>query len=51
MGITDMVKRVVAATDRGQREKREADTEGVGLEASMHRDLTQTGELKKPEER
>jgi len=50
-GITNMVKRVVATTERGQREERKADTEGVGLEASIHVDLTQTGEPKKPEER
>jgi hypothetical protein len=50
-GITNMVKRVVAATERDQRERRLADTEVVGLEASIHADLTQTGRLKKPEER
>jgi hypothetical protein len=49
-GITDMVKRVVATTERGQREERKADTEGVSLEASIHADPTQTGEPKKPEE-
>jgi hypothetical protein len=50
-GITDMVKRVVAAIARDQREGRKADTKGVGLEASIHTDLTQTGGPKKPEER
>jgi len=50
-GITDMVKRVVAATERDQREGRKADTDGVGLEASIHADLTQTGGPKKQEER
>ena len=49
-GITDMVKRVVATTERGQREEMKADTEGVGLEASIPADLTQTGEPNKPEE-
>jgi len=50
MGITDMVKRVVAATDRDQREGRKADIEGVSLDASIQSDLTQTGGPKKPEE-
>ena len=50
-GITDMVARAVAATERGQKEERRADTEGVGLEASIHADLTQTGGPEKPEER
>ena len=50
-GITDMVARVVAATERDQREERKSDTEGVGLDASIHADLMQTGGLKKPEER
>ena len=50
-GITDMVKRVVAGTEWDQREGRKADTEGVGLEASIQADLTQTGGPKKPEER
>jgi hypothetical protein len=42
--ITDMVARVVAATEREQKEE-------VGLEASIHADLTQTGGPEKPEER
>jgi len=50
-GITDMVKRVVATTEWGQREERKADTQGVGLEASIHADLPQRGAPKKPEER
>jgi len=37
--ITEMVARVVAATERDQREKRKADTESVGLEASIHAEL------------
>jgi len=41
-GITDMVTRVVAATERDHKEQRKADTEGVGLEASIQADLTQT---------
>jgi hypothetical protein len=41
----------VAATDRGQKKKRRADTKGVGLEALIHADLTQTGGPEKPEER
>jgi hypothetical protein len=51
MGIPDMVKRFVAATERDQREARKADTEGVGLVAPKHADLTKTGGPKKPEER
>jgi len=50
-GITDMVTRVVAATEGGQREERKADTDGAGLEASMHAETTQTGRPEKPEER
>ena len=50
-GITDMVARVVAATGRDQKEERKADTEGVGLEASIHADLTQTGGPEEPDER
>jgi hypothetical protein len=42
-GITDMVARAVAATERGQKEERRTDTEGTGLEASIHADLTQRG--------
>jgi len=51
MGITDMVKTVVAATERGQTEERKPDTEGVGLDASIHADLTQLYGPKMPEER
>jgi len=50
-GITDIVARAVAATERGQKEEWRTDTEGVGLEASIHADLTQTGAPEKPEER
>jgi len=50
-GITDMVAGAVAATEGGQQEERRADTDGGGLEASIHVDLTQTGGLEKPEER
>jgi hypothetical protein len=50
-GITDMVARVVAATDHDQKEERKADTEGVGLEASIHADLTHSGGPEEPEER
>jgi len=46
-----MVKRVVGATEQDQREGTKADTEGVGLEASIDPDLTQTGGPKTPEER
>jgi len=49
--IADMITRVIAATERGQREERQADTKGVELEDSIHADLTQKGGLKKPEER
>jgi len=38
-----MVTRVVAATEGGQREERKADTNGAGLEASMHAETSQTG--------
>jgi hypothetical protein len=48
--ITDMVARLVVATEREQRERKKADSEGGGLEASIHQGLTQTGGLKKPEE-
>jgi len=50
-GITDMVARAVAATERGQEEERRADTERVGLEASIHTDLTQTGRPEVREQR
>jgi len=49
--IPYMVVRVVAATERSRREERKADTEGVGLVASIHADMTQTGGPNKPEER
>jgi hypothetical protein len=49
-GITDVVARAVAATKRGQKKVRRADIEGVGLEAVIHADLTQTDRLEKPEE-
>ena len=49
-GITDMVTRVVAATEGGQREEKKADTNGVGLEASMHTETSQTGRPEKPEQ-
>jgi hypothetical protein len=42
-GITDMVVRAVAATERGQNAEWGADSKGVGVEASIHGDLTQTG--------
>jgi len=48
--ITEMVAKVVAATERDQREKMQLDTEGGGLEASIHAGLMQTGGPKKPEE-
>jgi len=51
-GITDMVTRVVTATEGGQREieVRKADTDGTGLEASIHADAMQTGRPEKTEE-
>jgi adenosyl cobinamide kinase/adenosyl cobinamide phosphate guanylyltransferase len=39
-GITDMVARVVAATERDKKEERKVDTEGVSLEASIQAGLT-----------
>ena len=42
--ITDIVARVVAATERDQKEE-------VGLEAAIHAHLTQSGGPEKPEER
>jgi hypothetical protein len=48
-GITDMFARAVAATAWGQKEERRVGTEGVGLEASIHADLTQTGVQEEPE--
>ena len=50
-GMTDMVVRVVAATERDQKEERKADTDGARLESSIHPDLTQTGGLEEPEAR
>jgi hypothetical protein len=44
--IPDMVARVVDVSERGQRVERNADYKGVGQEASIHPDLTQTGEPK-----
>jgi len=44
-GITDMVKSMVTATERGQREERKADTDGPGLEVSIHAEAMQTGGL------
>jgi len=46
-----MFIRVVAAIEWSQREGRKANTEGGGLEASIHTDVTQTGGSKKPQER
>jgi hypothetical protein len=46
-GITDIMARAVAATERYQKEERTVDIEGVGLEALIHADLTQTGGLEK----
>jgi len=47
-----MVTRVVTTTEGGQREReeRKADTNGAGLEASIHADETHTGGPEKPEE-
>jgi len=52
-GITDMVTKVVTATEEGQREseEREADTDGAGLEASIPADAMQTVGPEPPEER
>jgi len=50
-GISDVVTRVVAATHRGQIEERKADTDGAGLEASIHAETMQTGGPEKPEDR
>jgi len=49
-GIPDVVARAMAGIERDQKEERKADTEGVSLEASIHADLTQTGEPHEPEE-
>jgi len=46
----DIVKTVVAATEWVQSKERKADTEGVGLEATIPEDLTQTGAPRKLEE-
>jgi len=46
-----MVTRVVAATERGQREERKVATDGAGLEAAIHAEAMQTGGPEKPEER
>jgi len=50
-GIPDMVTRVMAAKEGGQREERKADTDGAGLETSIHADATQIVGPGKPEER
>jgi hypothetical protein len=50
-GITDMVTRVVATTEGGQREERNADTDRASLEASIHADAKETGGPEKPAER
>jgi len=50
-GITDMVTRVVATTEGGQREERKADTNGASLEASMHAETSQRGQPEEPEQR
>jgi hypothetical protein len=52
-GITDMVTKVVNATEGGRREReeRKADTDGTGLEASIHPDAMLIGGPEKPEER
>jgi hypothetical protein len=51
-GITDMVTRVVTATEGGPRviKERKADTNGNGLEASIHADAMQTRRPEKTEE-
>jgi len=49
--ITDIVATVMAAIEMFQKEERQVDTEGVSLDTSIHADLTQTGGLKKLEER
>jgi len=46
-----MVTRVVAATEGGQREEYDADTNGTGLETSMHAETSQTGRPAEREER
>ena len=50
-GMTDMVRRAVAATERDQKVERIAETEYVGLEASIHAELTQPRGGEKLEER
>jgi hypothetical protein len=47
-----MVIKVVIATEGGQREKeeRKTETDGAGLEASIHPAATHTGGPEKPEE-
>jgi len=52
-GITDMVTKAVTATEGGQRqrEERKADTDGAGLEASIHADVTYIRRPEKPAER
>jgi hypothetical protein len=46
-----MVARVVTATDWDQREERTEDNYGVGQEASLPSNLTQTVGMKNPVER
>jgi len=47
--IMDLVMRVMVATDQGQKEISKMITNGVGLEASMHTDFKQWGELEQRE--
>jgi len=47
-GMMDMVKRAVAATERGQKEDRKAESETVCLKASIWAALMQTRRLKLP---
>jgi len=49
-GITDMVTRAVAETERDQNMEQNADAEAGGLEASIQTDLTLRGGPEKPEE-
>jgi len=48
-GITDMVTRMVAATQLWQRDESKVDTEGVGLNGVIHTELMYTGGPKSPE--
>lgn len=49
--MTELVKRAGADTERDQNEERNADTEGVRLEASIPADLTRPRGPGKPQER